>query len=1074
MKVYPFYYRLIDEGNGYTNLLVYMYDYVNRKLVIGKYDYHRPFLVVEEKDLPKVKKIVKGEDYVVDIRKDPRDGYYRVLVKSPTNIRRLRSVLNAEGVKTYEDDIKYIMRVMIDGDIPAKPVEVYLQDVEETDDYVKGVIAGISELDEELDLKEVPVLAFDIEVSHPKEVFPNPREYPIFLLSVAIAENDNIEYYVYVNTDAFEDELLDEKNGTVEEIEYRGTKAKIHYLPSERDVILAFTDLIRRRRVFLITGYNSDTFDWQFVIERAKLLGIYDKVVEDLSPFGEEPVFISVDEKDPTFSLIKPQSQKERTFFVPGRVNVDIFQLIRLPMNKPIVGNITPLTLKNVASELGILPKSERVLIDLSTTDMETEWKKDHLRVITYNLDDAYATVKLALSFVAQSVVLSAITNIPLQFSVKWPNSKILTVLFGRESLKEGLLIPHSRGREEELGEAESEGKSKTVKYRGAFVIHPDPSMVKNLMILDFQSLYPNIIINFNLGGDALLGSFRGFDEEGNIVVEDRGQMKRIPFNTREINVVPFVWHVFYSREHRESFVSKVVNNLLTGRIKMKHTAKKLGKFLSYLEENPDKPLEEAFREFMEKTKFPFGEKEFVEKAIKDLLKKYGDNREEFIKNLKVAQNITDTKQTALKFLVNSTYGVLGFQSFRWYEARSAESVTAYGRWLIMRTKEFLEKAGFVVVSGDTDSVMIALPENIIYTRRDEEAARTREEYIREYEEAKRFIRERLRQYLEDEGYLIYHDIDKLLPKWFETVREETGMEPEEAYRKMNPAELGELIGDFCSKYLYTPFKFVLEFDKLFEKVIFLMAKNYVSVAKGKLKLKGIEAKKRNFSILAREEQLYLINLLMDLFPFIESLKNGEPDYSLLPENHPEIKEFLKDVKTLEDFIAKLVLFLERRLEEITQKIRSGEYPIEYFVKYTELGKNPDEYDVKGSAGVYAAMAEMREFPDVVYTRGDRIGWVYALDPSINTKKATKSMFARTVSHVVRKGLKIYPTPYIEEVAGRYDKILHLFGVKVDPSKFLKLIENGTQSLFAFNQVTPVEKEVVQKKPMTLEDFIGV
>lgn len=1092
---YPIYYKIKDDGDGAVKLKVYLYDIKNRAFVTAYYRRHKPFLVIKEKDEQAAKKVIResGFEGIIGIRKDPRKGYTRIYVKAPTLIRKLRSLLNEADIATYEDDIKYLMRVMIDGVIPSRPFKVFLTNVEEKEDergkLIRGDVVYIEPLPDEFQIESVPALAFDIEVAHPKEVFPKPREHPIFMISSAITDGEKREYLVYINASAFKDEKLQELKGKELEIDYRDNKARIKFFFNEQDMILEFAKLIARKRIFLISGYNSDTFDWWYILERSKHLGIYYDLIKYVSAAydDEELRIVPFDEKDPSFTMIKPQSVKDKTIFIPGRLNVDIFQLIRLPMFKPIVGNITPLTLKNVAAELGILPTEERVMIDLSTTDMETEWKKDWERVIKYNLDDAYAALKLAFSFLPQMLVLSQITNIPIQFIIKWTNSKILTVLFGIEAMKEGILIPKSKGKEEEEEESEElqelrKKAGKDVRYRGAFVIHPDPSIVKDLAILDFQSLYPNIIVNFNIGTDSLLGTFKGFVRKNGelyIVVDDKGKEMEIKFDTRKINVTPFVYHVFLSANERESFVRKVVNSMLKNRIAMKHTAKKLFKLAGRLEED-NRPVEEVVKEFLEKGKFPYGEKPLLEDILNKLLKNHGNDREKFLKELKSQAEIMDTKQTAFKFLINSTYGVLGFVRFRWYEKRSAESITAYGRWLIMRTREFLEKAGFVVVSGDTDSVMIALKDNILYRRIAEEARQSREQYVKEYEETKEYIRKNLSVYLEDEGYELFQPVEKLIPKWREFLIERLkekgveikGNEPlEELYRRTSFMDVAIWMGDFCTEHLYKPFNFILEFDKYFDKALFLMAKNYAAVAKGKLKLKGLEAKKRNFSKIARDEQMFLLKLFFDLFDYFRTLKEGKPDIQKVPEEYDGLREALANVKTWNDFAKALLDFLDKRMEVIVRGILEGKYPIELFVRYTELGKNLDEYDSKGSAGVYAAEAEMREFPEVKYVKGDRIPWVYALDPDlVGKKKLTKSMFARTVSHVVKKGLKIYPIPYIEEIAGRYDKILYLFGVTTNPSKFMRLVNGTSRTLDSFVEET--KESSSHPKRATLFDYI--
>ena len=68
---------------------------------------------------------------------------------------------------------------------------------------------------------------------------------------------------------------------------------------------------------------------------------------------------------------------------------------------------------------------------------------------------------------------------------------------------------------------------------------------------------------------------------------------------------------------------------------------------------------------------------------------------------------ILKKKERALKFLVNSTYGVFGFKKFRLYDRNMASIVTYVARRHIEWNKTIAEKMGGKVVYGDTDSVMI-------------------------------------------------------------------------------------------------------------------------------------------------------------------------------------------------------------------------------------------------------------------------------------------------------------------------------------------------------------------------------
>ncbi|MXR53118.1 DNA polymerase elongation subunit [Halovenus sp. WSH3] len=68
-----------------------------------------------------------------------------------------------------------------------------------------------------------------------------------------------------------------------------------------------------------------------------------------------------------------------------------------------------------------------------------------------------------------------------------------------------------------------------------------------------------------------------------------------------------------------------------------------------------------------------------------------------------------DRQQAAVKVIMNSLYGVLGWDRFRLYDREMGAAVTATGREVIDFTEEITDGLDLELVYGDTDSVMIEL-----------------------------------------------------------------------------------------------------------------------------------------------------------------------------------------------------------------------------------------------------------------------------------------------------------------------------------------------------------------------------
>ena len=87
--------------------------------------------------------------------------------------------------------------------------------------------------------------------------------------------------------------------------------------------------------------------------------------------------------------------------------------------------------------------------------------------------------------------------------------------------------------------------------------------------------------------------------------------------------------------------------------------------------------------------------------AKKNLREQYGRDTIEYDR--------FDRQQAAVKVIMNSLYGVLGWERFRLYDKDMADAVTATGREVIQHTQKIASELGYNVAYGDTDSIMLEL-----------------------------------------------------------------------------------------------------------------------------------------------------------------------------------------------------------------------------------------------------------------------------------------------------------------------------------------------------------------------------
>ncbi len=120
-----------------------------------------------------------------------------------------------------------------------------------------------------------------------------------------------------------------------------------------------------------------------------------------------------------------------------------------------------------------------------------------------------------------------------------------------------------------------------------------------------------------------------------------------------------------------------------------------------------------------------------------------------------------DRQQAAVKVIMNSLYGVLGWDRFRLYDKEMGAAVTATGREVIEFTEEAANEVGQEVVYGDTDSVMLELGADVEKDEAIEQSFELEEHINESYDD---FAREELNA----EEHRFQIEFEKLYRRFFQ------------------------------------------------------------------------------------------------------------------------------------------------------------------------------------------------------------------------------------------------------------------------------------------------------------------
>jgi len=440
----------------------------------------------------------------------------------------------------------------------------------------------------------------------------------------------------------FDIETNDENTGIVigrdEIISWAGCddKGNIFFEKSE-DIETGEQELIMKmlklfKNYDLIVGWNSKQFDLAYIQTRIDKLGI---TGENL---GEENINVN------------------QTEYWKKIIHVDLMQrLIKLFGPMMTVVNLTGFSLNEVAKVFIGEQKIERAekVIEL--------YRNNQKKLEEYNKKDVLLVKQIN----------DKLRTLPLMIKECFWTGTFMDSFYIGELLDNYILREASLKNFHLKTRPKWDENDESIKIRGGYVMEPKTGLYDNVRTFDFKSMYPSIIVGWNIGQESLVDG----------LISDTAQRDfKKWINGRKIEEVSFLeWYEFLREENKKLNP----NNIF---------------------------LQTANNQFFKRE---------PSSIIAGLVKKLLQERKAYKKQQldseynSIEYKNSQASQEAVKEMSNSMYGITADKQARYFDPRIAEAITMTGQFMNRTTMAILEKMRYPVIYGDTDSIFTIVEDDV-------------------------------------------------------------------------------------------------------------------------------------------------------------------------------------------------------------------------------------------------------------------------------------------------------------------------------------------------------------------------
>ena len=482
------------------------------------------------------------------------------------------------------------------------------------------------------------------------KLFPNDIQFDISLMKIVTIDIETTTEYGFPNIRNAQEQiqLISVQDFNTKQITtfgcgpYLPKQANVKYVQckDEFDLLRKFITFHKEDYPDVITGWNVQLFDIAYLSARIDIV-LGEDAVKECSPWG-------------TFSTMEVPYARGRTqlaYSWPGISILDFMDLYK-KFSYKMVENYK---LDTVAKEeLG----KEKLKFPYSS--FKEFYTNDWELFVDYNIVDVELVDQLEDKMRIINLILTMAYDAKCNYTDIFSSVRTWDCILYNKLLKENIIVHNPP-----TVDLESDRQ-----IMGAFVKEPKPSQYDWVVSFDATSLYPSIIMTWNMSPETLVNGQK-------YLADDERSIQRLidkEFNTQNI--------------HDEEMTMTANGQCFR------------------------KDKKGIFPELIE---FYFSERQKAKKLMIEAQSKYEETKDKKYLGLISSLN---SKQMAAKILMNSLYGAMGNVYFRYYDIRIAEGITMTGQLIIRsvakKLNEFVNsecKTNGIDYSfyADTDSTYITL-----------------------------------------------------------------------------------------------------------------------------------------------------------------------------------------------------------------------------------------------------------------------------------------------------------------------------------------------------------------------------